>query len=237
MVLAESLGLWWTNAPIDEFTATAATFALAWVAGRMACVHRRRAEQLRALAARLERERAASGWLAVAEERTRMARELHDAIAHVVTLMVVQAAAAEALLASAPARSRKALGLVQSAGREAITELRTMLRILRAPDEEHRPVRPAAEAALPRPPRRAPVVWSPWLDIGLALLCLAGAEAVVVTEGGYSALERLVSVLLMVGATLPLAVRRRYPVTVVVTVVGAVAIQRVIVPPGTSPPR
>ena len=75
-----------------------------------------------------------------------MARELHDAIAHVVTLMVVQAAAAEALLASAPARSRKALGLVQSAGREAITELRAMLRILRAPRREAAPCTPGGGA-------------------------------------------------------------------------------------------
>jgi signal transduction histidine kinase len=235
VALGEWLGLWWTNAPTDEFMATAATFALAWLAGRIVRVHRRRAEQLRALAAWLERERAASGWLAAAEERTRMARELHDAIAHVVTLMVVQAAAAEALLGSAPARSREALGLVQKAGREAITELRAMLRILRAPDDEHARVRPAAELALPSPRGRGRVVWSPWMDSGLALLCLAAAEAAVVTEGRYGGLERLVSVLFMVVATLPLAVRRRFPVTVVVTVVGAVAIQQVIVPPGDTP--
>ena len=227
VALGEGLGLWWTNTPIEEFMATAATFAVPWLAGRIVRVHRRGAEQLRALTAWLERERAASGWLAVAEERTRMARELHDAIAHVVTLMVVQAAAAEALLGSAPARSRKALGRVQRAGREAITELRAMLRILRAPDDERRPARPAAEPVLPPPRARARVAWPPWLDSGLALVCLAGAEAAVLTEGRYGDLERLVSVLLMVVATLPLAVRRRFPVTVVLTVVGAVIVQQV----------
>jgi signal transduction histidine kinase len=229
VALGLGLGLWWTNAPTDEFLATAATLAVAWLAGRMVRVHRRRAGQLRALAAVLERERAVSGWLAAAEERTRMARELHDAIAHVVTLMVVQAAAAEALLASAPARSREALDLVENAGREAIAELRAMLRILRAPDEEHRPARPPAEPALPVPRGRARMAWSPWLDTGLALLCLAVAEAAVLTEAGYVGLERPISALLMVVATLPLAVRRRFPVTVVVTAVAAVALQQVIV--------
>ena len=229
-------GLWWTNALTDEFLFRAATLAVAWLAGRLVRVHRHRAGQLRALAEVLERERAASGWLAVAEERARIARELHDAVAHIVTLMVVQAAAAEALLDSAPARSREALGRVENAGREAITELRAMLRILRAPDDERSPARPAAEPVLAAPRRRARMAWPPWLDSGLALLCLALAEATVMTEAGYGDLERLVSVLLMVVATLPLAVRRRLPVTVVLTVVGAAIIQVVIVAPvGAAP--
>jgi signal transduction histidine kinase len=236
VALGVSLELRWTNAPTDQVTQTAATFVLPWLAGRMVRVHRRRADQLRALTAWLERERAASGSLAVAEERTRMARELHDAIAHVVTLMVVQAAAAEALLASAPARSRKALRLVQSAGREAITELRAMLRILRAPDDERRPARPPAELALPPPPARARLTWPLWLDSGLALVCLAAAEATVLSERSYGDLERLVSVLLMVVATLPLAVRRRFPVTVVATAFGAVVIQQLIVHPAGDTP-
>ena len=236
VALGLGLGLRWTNAPTDEFMATAATLAVAWLAGRRVRVHRRRAGQLRALAALLERERAASGWLAVAEERTRMARELHDAIAHVVTLMVVQAAAAEALIASAPARSREALCVVENAGRDAVTELRAMLRILRAPDDEPRPAPPAAELALAAPRGRARMAWSPRLDTGLALLCLAVAEAAVMTEAGYGGLERPISALLMVVATLPLAVRSRFPAAVVVTVVGAVALQRVIVDPEWDTP-
>ena len=61
----------------------------------------------------------------------------------------------------------------------------------------------------------------------MALVCLAAAEATVLSDGSYGDLERLVSVLLMVVATLPLAVRRRFPVTVVLTVVGAVIVQQV----------
>ena len=61
----------------------------------------------------------------------------------------------------------------------------------------------AAEPVLPPPRARARVAWPPWLDSGLALVCLAGAEAAVLTEGRYGDLELLVSVLLMVVATLP----------------------------------
>jgi signal transduction histidine kinase len=68
---------------------------------------------------------------AVAAERARIARELHDVVAHAISIMVVQAAAADELLERDPARAHSALGAVQHAGRSAVTEMARMLDLLR----------------------------------------------------------------------------------------------------------
>ncbi|MFD3465485.1 sensor histidine kinase [Streptomyces sp. NPDC058682] len=67
------------------------------------------------------------------EERTRIAREMHDVVAHRVSLMVVHAAALEAVAVKDPARAAKNAALVGDMGRQALTELREMLGVLRAP--------------------------------------------------------------------------------------------------------
>jgi signal transduction histidine kinase len=88
----------------------------------------------RALRAREHRhaaDRDASVRTAVAEERERIARELHDIVGHCVTVMVVQAGAAEDLLERDPARARAPLQAIQGTGREAVAELRRMLGLLR----------------------------------------------------------------------------------------------------------
>ena len=84
----------------------------------------RQAERLRDLVVENER-------LAVEAERARIARELHDAVAHAVSVMVVQAGAAEQVLASDPERAREPLLAIQEAGRRAHVELRRMVGILR----------------------------------------------------------------------------------------------------------
>lgn len=66
------------------------------------------------------------------EERTRIAREMHDVVAHRVSLMVVHAAALEAVAVKDPARAAKNAALVGDMGRQALTELREMLGVLRA---------------------------------------------------------------------------------------------------------
>ncbi|MBT2480542.1 sensor histidine kinase [Streptomyces sp. ISL-94] len=78
------------------------------------------------------------------EERTRIAREMHDVVAHRVSLMVVHAAALEAVAAKDPARAAKNAALVGDMGRQALTELREMLGVLRAAEK---PVRPAVPVA------------------------------------------------------------------------------------------
>ncbi len=71
---------------------------------------------------------------AIAEERARIARELHDIVAHSVSVMVVQAGAAEALLQRAPERAGEPLRSIQDTGRQAIGDLRRMLGLLRGVD-------------------------------------------------------------------------------------------------------
>jgi signal transduction histidine kinase len=83
--------------------------------------------------AALEAERYERARAAVAEERARIAREMHDSVAHTVSVMVLQAGAAEQALAIAPERTRESLTTIQDAGREAIVELHRMLGVLRGP--------------------------------------------------------------------------------------------------------
>lgn len=92
-------------------------------------------------AARAEREREEGARAAVDEERSRIARELHDAVAHGVSVMVVQAEAAEEVLERDPARTRDALLKIQSSGREALVELRRLVGILKedGAEAEHSP--------------------------------------------------------------------------------------------------
>ncbi|MDX3538325.1 histidine kinase [Streptomyces sp. MB09-01] len=87
------------------------------------------------------------------EERTRIARDMHDVVAHRVSLMVVHAAALEAVVAKDPARAAKNAALVGDMGRQALTELREMLGVLRAAPKPVAPV--AAAAAAPSAARTA----------------------------------------------------------------------------------
>ena len=72
----------------------------------------------------------------MAEERARIAREMHDVVAHSLSVMVVQAEAAEAMLDADPERARRPLAAVQDTGRAALTELRRMLGVLREMADE-----------------------------------------------------------------------------------------------------
>lgn len=71
---------------------------------------------------------------AVAEERSRMARELHDVIAHHVSVTVLQSVAAKGVLTADPARASGALGEIERSGRQALNELRRLLDVMRTPE-------------------------------------------------------------------------------------------------------
>jgi signal transduction histidine kinase len=87
-------------------------------------------------AARLEAERHAEAKVAAAAERARIARELHDVVAHHVSVMVVQADGAGYVLQSDPERAATALAAVSATGRQALTELRRLLGVLRSTDQQ-----------------------------------------------------------------------------------------------------
>jgi signal transduction histidine kinase len=85
---------------------------------------------------RLESERAESAAVAAEEERTRIAGELHDVVAHALSAMVVQASGARRLAERDPSRAGAAFLAVETSGREALTEIRSLLGVLRREDEE-----------------------------------------------------------------------------------------------------
>jgi signal transduction histidine kinase len=108
---------------------------LCWAVGNSFRRRGFRELELEGRAERLERERAHNMRLAVAEERARIARELHDVVAHSVSVMVVQMGAAREIMSSEPRTARATLRSAETTGRQALGELRRMLGILRATDE------------------------------------------------------------------------------------------------------
>jgi signal transduction histidine kinase len=112
------------------------TALVAWVLGDSMRYRRAYLTSLEDRAARLERERDAQAQIAAAAERARIARELHDVIAHNVSVMVVQADGASYALRSEPDRTAQALTAISQTGRQALAEMRRLLGILRSGDEE-----------------------------------------------------------------------------------------------------
>jgi signal transduction histidine kinase len=111
-------------------------FAVAWVAG---FALRERSEQAKAAEVRAdvaERERDAAARIAVAEERARIARELHDIVAHSVSVMVLQIGAVRRKLPDSMAEDRDALDGVERAGRTALAEMRSLLGAMRDERDE-----------------------------------------------------------------------------------------------------
>ena len=114
-------------------------FPAAWVLGDNLRTRRAYLTALEERAERLERERDEESRRAVAEEQARIARELHDVIAHNVSVMVVQAAAARDVFDALPARAREALRSIEQTGRSALQELRRLLGAVRTTEVELAP--------------------------------------------------------------------------------------------------
>jgi signal transduction histidine kinase len=136
-------------------------FGVSWLVGFGLGSKFRQAQDAEERAARAERERLEEARAAVAEERARIARELHDVVGHSVSVMTVQAAGVRRLLKPDQEREREALQIVEQTGREALAEMRRLVGVLRRPEEapalapqpslEHldRLVAQAREAGLP----------------------------------------------------------------------------------------
>src|SRR6202044_1091843 len=112
------------------------TALVAWVLGDSMRYRRAYLKALEDRAARLERERGTQAQIAAAAERARIARELHDVIAHNVSVMVVQADGAGYALRTEPERAGQALAAIAQTGRQALTEMRRLLGVLRSGDEQ-----------------------------------------------------------------------------------------------------
>jgi signal transduction histidine kinase len=105
---------------------------LVWVLGDSMRYRRGYYAGLEDKAARLEAERHAQAKIAAAAERARIARELHDIVAHHVSVMVVQADGARYALRTDPDRAETALTAISTTGRQALTEMRRLLGVLRS---------------------------------------------------------------------------------------------------------
>jgi signal transduction histidine kinase len=108
----------------------------AWLAGRAMRHRRERERTLERLTVDLEREREEKARAAVAEERVRIARELHDVVAHAISVIVLQARGGRRSLATDPAEARVALNTIEEMGTQALAEMRRLLGMLRRDDEE-----------------------------------------------------------------------------------------------------
>ena len=111
-------------------------FVLIFVLGRMVHAHRRHASGQQNRADMLERDQEARAARAVAAERARIARELHDVIAHSLSVIVVQAAAERRVLPAGQDSTAETLDAIEQSGRQAMTELRGLLGLLRKGDGE-----------------------------------------------------------------------------------------------------
>jgi len=123
------------NGGIGDFFFSNLLFGVVWVVGFALGRKFEEADEARERAARAEREREERARAAVAEERARIARELHDVVGHSVSVMTVQASGVRRLLRPDQEREREALLVVERTGREALAEMRRMVGVLRRPEE------------------------------------------------------------------------------------------------------
>ena len=122
--------------PAGDFVFIPLRFVVAWIAGYALRERAEQAEAAEERAAHAERERESAARVAVAEERARIARELHDIVAHAVSVMVLQVGAVRHKLPDALAEDREALRGVERAGRTALAEMRRLLAAMRREGDE-----------------------------------------------------------------------------------------------------
>lgn len=120
----------------DDFIVAGPLYTGVWLAGRLFRDRQRLAAALQSRTEALEREQKETARLAIAEERARISRELHDVVAHSVSVMVVQAGAERLALDPAQESTRETLISIERTGRQALAEMRRLLGMLRKDDAE-----------------------------------------------------------------------------------------------------
>ncbi|MPY93448.1 MAG: sensor histidine kinase [Acidimicrobiia bacterium] len=143
-MLAASLLRIWPSDPL-EIGYIALVLVVMWALGVVVAERDAYVSALEARARELEEAQRALAERTVADERARIARELHDVVAHAMSVITVQAGVGAHLMESQPPRAGEALAVIERTGREALYEMRRMLTVLRAPggdgaeDDEARP--------------------------------------------------------------------------------------------------
>ena len=130
IVLLTTMGVSWESA-----LSTWVSLSVAWIIAIVIRVYRGSIERAERRAALFSADREARAREAVAEERVRLARELHDSVGHALNVVVLHAGAAQRILETKPELAREALGSIETAGRQALGDIERMLGILRAPEE------------------------------------------------------------------------------------------------------
>ena len=167
-----------------EHTVTASTWvvsllglAVAWLAGENLRTRQSRMAAWRERAVRLEADREERARQAVAEERLRIARELHDVVAHSMSVIAVQAGVAHHVIDSRPELARQALSTVETNTRAALVEMRRLLGVLRSPGEPSASLVPAPGLA------DVPVLMDQFFEAGLRVEMEVSGEPAGVPDG------------------------------------------------------
>jgi signal transduction histidine kinase len=124
------------DATTGDYIFPCAVALIAWLAGRAVRARALLTEELHEAAIRAEEAHEADAQRAMAEERRRIAREMHDVVAHSVSVMVVQAGGARRIIARDPDRAAQAAAQIEYTGRAALVEMRRLLGLLHAGDGE-----------------------------------------------------------------------------------------------------
>ncbi len=135
-VVPPSVGGWVHSRSISTVVFNALLVGvLPWTGGRLLRMRHASAEAHREAAERVDARRDAEAHAAILEERARIARELHDVIAHSVSVMVIQAGGARLVMGADRARAETSLRVAERVGREALAEIRRLLGVLDTTDD------------------------------------------------------------------------------------------------------
>ncbi len=130
IVFFTTIGVSW-----ETVLSTWVSLSVTWIIAVIIRVYRGSMERAERRAALFAADREARAREAVAEERARLARELHDSVGHALNVVVLHAGAAQRVLQTKPDLAREALGSIETAGRQALGDIERMLGILRAPED------------------------------------------------------------------------------------------------------
>ena len=125
-----------------EIVSVAGLWSAGWIAGSSYRIRRRHTAAVERRAEVLEQDSEARAREAVADERARITRELHDIIGHTLNLIVIQAGAARAVFKSRPDEALESLNSIETTSRQSLSDMERMLGILRPPDAEVAPYGP-----------------------------------------------------------------------------------------------